>query len=88
MKTCMQAWPCARAIAIKSMSRRDRQTTFCPSVTRRTATMRSRSRAAASKLIVLGGFGHLALEPREQRLLFAFEEQHDLVDELSYSSSV
>ena len=37
-------------------------------------------RAAASKFKCSAGFRHLALQPRQQRLLLAFEEEHDLVD--------
>ena len=29
---------------------------------------------------MLGGFGHLTLQPSEQRFLLAFQEKHDLVD--------
>ena len=80
MKTCMQAWP-ARArdrdqVHVEARAPDD----LLASVTRRTAMIRSRKRAAASKLIVLGRIGHLVLQPREQRFLVAFEEEHDLVD--------
>ena len=62
------------------MSRRDFQTTFCPSVTRRTCDDAIANSRRRFKIVVLGGLGHFALQTRQQRFLFTFEEQHDLVD--------
>ena len=79
--TCTHAWPCARASAIKSTSMRERPTTFCASMVRRTAMMRSRRARRRLEVEVRGGIGHLTLQAVDQRIVVPFEEQHHLVDE-------
>ena len=62
------------------MSSRDLQTTFCAfghAAHLHDAIAQPRRRLEVE---VLGGLGHLVLQAREQRLLLAFEKEHDLVD--------
>ncbi len=63
------------------MSTRERHTTFCASIVRRTAMMRSRKRAAASKLKCSAASVISCCRRCDQRVVMAFEKQHDFVDE-------